>query len=112
MYATILSLTGINVSQVNNSYSLKPVLSDKAATSGRTTSFSETSSGTSNRRYGLKDTRFKIVSNLGKRELYDLVADPLETTDLYANPAYTAVRASLEAEIDKLNADAKPGYFP
>ncbi|HEY3256919.1 MAG TPA: sulfatase/phosphatase domain-containing protein, partial [Polyangiaceae bacterium] len=103
---------GINVSHVNNSYSLKPVLSDPAATSGRTHSFSETSNGTSNRRYALKDTRFKIVSNLGQRELYDLAADPLETTDLYATPAYSAVRASLEAEIDTLNADAKPGYFP
>ena len=112
IYATILSLTGIEVSHVNNSYNFKPVLSDPTATSGRTHSFSETSSGTSNRRYALKDTRYKIVSNLGKRELYDLVADPLETTDLYAKPAYTAVRASLEAEIDKLNADAKPGYFP
>jgi len=112
LYATILSLTGIDVSHVNNSYSLKPVLSDRAATSGRTLSFSETSNGSSNRRYALKDSRYKIVSNLGKRELYDLVADPLETTDLYASPAYTAVRASLEAEIDKLNADAKPGYFP
>jgi len=112
IYATILSLTGIEVSHVNNSYNFKPVLSDPTATSGRTHSFSETSSGTSNRRYALKDTRFKIVSNLGKRELYDLVADPLETTDLYAKPAYTAVRASLEAEIDTLNADAKPGYFP
>jgi arylsulfatase A-like enzyme len=112
IYATVLSLTGIDVSHVNNSYSIKPILSDATATSGRTHSFSETSSGTSNRRYALKDTRYKIVSNLGKRELYDLVADPLETTDLYANPAYTAVRASLEAEIDTLNADAKPGYFP
>jgi len=81
-------------------------------TSGRTVSFSESSSGTSNRVYGLKDKRFKLVSNLKKRELYDLVADPLEKTDLYANPSYAAVRASLEAEIDKLNADAKPGYFP
>ena len=112
IYATVLSLTGINVNQVNNSYSIKPILSDAAATSGRTHSFSETSSGTSNRRYALKDTRFKIVSNLGKRELYDLATDPLETTDLYANAAYTAVRASLEAELDKLKADAKPGYFP
>ena len=112
LYATILALTGIEVSHVNNSYSLKPVLSDPAATSGRTHSFSETSSGTSNRRYALKDTRFKLVSNLGTRELYDLAADPQETTDLYANPAYTAVRASLEAEIDTLNADAKAGYFP
>ncbi len=112
LYATILSLTGIDVSHVENSYSIKPLLSDAAASSGRTNSFSETSSGTSNRRYALKDTRYKIVSNLGKRELYDLVADPLETTDLYANPAYAAVRASLEAQIDELNADARPGYFP
>ncbi len=112
LYATILSLTGIDVGHVNNSYSIKPLLSSATATSGRTHSFSETSSGTSNRHYGLKDRRFKIVSNLAKHELYDLVTDPLETTDLYANPAYAAVRASLEAEIDTLNADARPGYFP
>jgi arylsulfatase A-like enzyme len=112
LYATILSLTGIDVSHVNNSYSIKPLLSSATATSGRTHSFSETSSGASNRRYGLKDRRFKIVSNLAKHELYDLVADPLETTDVYAKPAYAAVRASLEAEIDTLNADARPGYFP
>src|SRR6478609_4855182 len=112
LFATILSLTGIDVSHVNNSYSIKPLLSDETASSGREYSFSETSSGTSNRRYGLKDKRYKLVSNLGKRELYDLATDPQETTDLYAKPAYAAVRATLEAEIDKLNADAKPGYFP
>jgi len=112
VYATVLSLTGIDVSHVNNSYSIKPILGDAAATSGRTHSFSESSSGTSNRVYGLKDTRFKLVSNLKKRELYDLLADPLEKTDLYAKAEYAAVRASLEAEVDKLNADAKPGYFP
>jgi arylsulfatase A-like enzyme len=112
LYATILSLTGVNVSHVNNSYSIKPLLSDETATSGRTYSFAETSSGTSNRFYGLKDKRYKLVSNLGKRELYDLIADPQETTNLYASAAHTAVRASLEAEIDTLNADARPGYFP
>jgi arylsulfatase A-like enzyme len=112
IYATVLSLTGVDVSHVNNSYSIKPILSDATASSGRTHSFSETSNGPTNRRYALKDTRYKIVSNVGKRELYDLIADPLETTDLYAKPAYAAVRASLEAEIDTLNADAKTGYFP
>jgi arylsulfatase A-like enzyme len=112
LYATILDLAGVPVSHVNNSYSVRPVLSDEAGSSGRTHSFSETSSGTSNRRYALKDKRFKLISNLGKRELYDLVADPLETTDLYASAAHAAVRASLEAEIDILSADARPGYFP
>src|SRR6478609_3170584 len=112
LYATVLSLTGIDVSHVNNSYSIKPLLSDAAASSGRTHSFSETSSNASNRRYALKDTRYKLVSNVGKRELYDLVADPLETTDLYSSAAHTAVRASLETEIDTLAADASPGYFP
>jgi len=112
LYATILSLTGVSVNHVNDSYSIKPILSDEAATSGRTHSFSETSNGASNRRYALKDTRYKIVSNLGKRELYDLVADPWEKTDLYSSPAYAAVRANLEAEIAAFAADARPGYFP
>ena len=60
IYATVLSLTGIDVSHVNNSYSIKPVLSDATATSGRTHSFSETSSGTSqpplrHQRHALQD---------------------------------------------------------
>jgi arylsulfatase B len=112
LYATILDLAGVPVSHVNNSYSITPLLGDEAGSSGRLYSFAETSSGTSNRRYALKDKRYKIVSNLGKRELYDLVADPLEKTNLYASAAYAAVRATLEAEIDTLNADARPGYFP
>jgi arylsulfatase A-like enzyme len=112
LYATILDLAGVPVSHVNNSYSITPVLGSEAGSSGRQYSFSETSSGTSNRRYALKDKRYKIVSNLGKRELFDLVTDPLETTNLYADPAYGAVRATLEAELDTLNTDARPGYFP
>ncbi len=112
IYATILSLSGIDVSHLNNSYSLTPLFDDATATSGRTHSFSETSNGTSNRRWATKDTRFKLVSNLGQLELYDLVADPLETTNLYASAQHAAVRASLEAEVARLKADAAPGYFP
>jgi len=112
LYATILDLAGVPVSHVNNSYSIAPVLADAAGASGRQYSFSETSSGTANRRYALKDARYKLVSNLGKRELYDLATDPLETKNLYGSAAHAAVRAVLEAQIDELKADARPGYFP
>jgi arylsulfatase A-like enzyme len=114
IYATVLSLAGVPVSHVNNSYSITPVLSDDGATSGRTHSFTEASSGTNNRTYAIKDKRFKLLATSARQwELYDLVADPLEKTNLYANTAYAAVRASLEAEIAALKVDAPaPGYFP
>jgi arylsulfatase A-like enzyme len=112
LYATILSLTGVDVNQVNNSYNFKPLLANEAAKSGRNYSFSEYSNGTTNRRWALKDSRFKLIYNVGVWELYNLASDPLETTNLYNNVAYSAVRATLESEVALLKADAKPGYFP
>jgi arylsulfatase B len=112
IYATVLDLAGVGVRQVENSYSLKPLLSDEAATNGRTHSFSEVSSGTSQRRYAIKDKRFKLIRNLNQWELYDLSADPLETTNLYTSEPHAAVLASLEAELAELRAEAPAGYFP
>jgi arylsulfatase B len=112
VYATVLDLAGVPVSHVNNSYSLKPVLGDEAATSGRTHSFTEVSSGPNNRRWAIKDRRYKLINNNRVWELYDLVADPLEATNLYASPSHAAARASLEAEIALLKAEAPAGYFP
>lgn len=111
IYATVLDLAGVPVSQVNDSYSVKPVLSDEAATSGRTHSYTETGRA-GQHRYGLRDTRYKLIRNPGTWELYDLVADSLETTNLYASAPHAAVRASLQAELEALKADALPGYFP
>lgn len=112
LYATILNLTGVPVSQVNNSYSLAPVFGDATGASGRTHSFAEVSQGTNNRSYAIKDRRFKLLSTGGKWELYDLVADPQETTNLYTSQAHAAVLASLQNEIALLRAKAPAGYFP
>jgi len=112
LYATILDVAGASgVSHVNDSWSLKPLFTDETASTGRTFSFSEISNGTSQRQYGLRDTRFKLVNNLGNWELYDLVADSHETTNQYQNAQYAAVRAALQADIAVLKAGAKPGYF-
>jgi len=113
LYASILEAAGISVGHVENSYSIKPLLSDEAATSGRTHSFSETQSANGQtQRYTIRDSRYKLLSNNKVRELYDLIDDPLETTDLYASASHRAVRAALEAEIDELALEAPDGYFP
>jgi len=112
LYATILDVAGAaGVSHVNDSYSIKPLFTDEAATSGRTFSFSEISSGTAGRQYGLKDTRFKLVNNLGNWELYDLATDAHETTNLFSSPQYAAVRGALLAQVAVLKAGAPAGYF-
>ncbi len=111
-HATILELTGQHVSQINNSYSLKPLLTDEAASTGRTHSFTEITQGTASKRWTVKDTRYKLLWDNGAWGLYDLNADPGETTNLYTSPAHYAARASLEAEIAGLKAQAPAGYFP
>jgi arylsulfatase A-like enzyme len=112
LFATILELTGISASHVENSYSIKPLFGDESATSGRTHSFSETSNGPSNRHWAVKDNQYKLVFNNGVLELYDLVADPLETHDLFGSEAHAAALATLQAEIEALKAQAPADYFP
>lgn len=112
-YATILELAGVPLSQANNSYSLKPLLSDEAASTGRTHSFTEITNGNGgNKRWAIKDSRYKLLNDNGSWGLYDLEADPQESTDLYSSAEHAAARASLEAEIDALKPQAPGGYFP
>jgi arylsulfatase A-like enzyme len=110
LYATVLDLAGVNVSRVNDGYSIKPLLSDEHASSGRTHSYSEIGRN-ANHRYAIRDRRFKLLRTNGVWGLYDLETDPLETTNLYNSPAHTAVRQSLEAELAALKVGASAQYF-
>lgn len=112
LFATILELTGISASHTQNSYSIKPLFTDAAASSGRTHSYTESGNGPNNRRWAIKDNHYKLIYNNGTWELYDLIADPLEATNLYTSEAHAAALSTLEAEIEALKADAPAGYFP
>ena len=110
IYATVLDLAGVPVSHVNDSYSLKPLFTDAAASSGRTHAYSETGHGAQHR-YALRDSRYKLLNNTGTWELYDLVVDPLETVNLYGSAPHAAVRANLQRELQALEVGALPEYF-
>jgi arylsulfatase A-like enzyme len=110
LYATIAELGGIPVSQINDSYSLVPVLRTAGASSGRTISFSEMCNGTQ-AFYAVRDARYKLSYNNGTWGLYDLVADPVEATNRYNDATLAAVRTALQAEIATLRQSATSGCF-
>jgi len=59
------------------------------------------------RHYGVRTKRYKLIHyyhDIDAWELYDLEKDPLETKNVYSDPAYAAVRRGLEAELRRLQA--------
>jgi len=111
VFATVLDFAGAE-SEAPDSYSIKPVLSDESAHSGRVHSYTEIGVNAQHK-FAIKDTRYKLAyPGNGSWELYDLVADPLETTNLYSSAPHAAALASLQAELAELEADASDAYFP
>lgn len=96
---------------IRNFRGFKPVLSDATATNGRTHSYSEIGANAQTRIWTIRDSRYKLLYTSRHFELYDLVADPLETTNLYASAPHAAARATLEAEIATLKGQAPSGAF-
>jgi arylsulfatase A-like enzyme len=109
LYATLAELSGVPVSQVANSFSLVPLLADAGAVTGRTFAFTEMC--TTQKFYAIKNDRHKLMNNNGAWALYDLVADPLETTNRYNDASLAGVRATLEAELLALEQSAQDGCF-
>jgi arylsulfatase A-like enzyme len=109
LYATVAALTGIRVSQIHDSFSLVPLLTAHRK-SGRTHAFTELCSGGTSR-YAIRDAQHKLLYNNGSWGLYDLINDPLESTNHYNNGAYAAIRGSLEMALDEVEAAAVDGCF-
>jgi len=111
LYATIAAMTGIPVTQRFDSFSLLPVLAATGAATGRTHAFSETCSSTFGRRYAIRDARYKLLSDNSVWGLYDLLNDPVETTNLYNNGAYSTVRTGLNNALNTIKAGSTAGCF-
>jgi arylsulfatase A-like enzyme len=59
------------------------------------------------RHYGVRTKRYKLIHfyyDIDAWELYDLEKDPLETSNVFGDPAYAGVRRGLEAELRRLQA--------
>jgi arylsulfatase A-like enzyme len=114
LFDTIAALADIPAdainAQVNNSFNLVPLFTQGGASTGRDYSFSELC-GPQGRRFAVRDTRYKLLSDNGQWGLYDLQSDPMESKNLYGQPAVAAAQAGLAARIASLKAAAKFGCF-
>jgi arylsulfatase A-like enzyme len=110
LYATIAQLAGVSLANnsINNSYSVVPLLSSDQAVTGRKYSFTElcANTGAGDKRFAIRDQRYKLLYNPTGWEMYDLEADPWETKNLYKKSEHAGVRAVLLAELRALRAKA------
>jgi arylsulfatase A-like enzyme len=111
LYATIAAAAGIPVKKANDGYSILPLLSDAKASTGRNYALTEfCTPGVS--RFAIRDQEYKLIfDNAVGWGLYDLLEDPLEASNRYNNPSYSAPQAKLQAELNKLKASATAGCF-
>ncbi len=109
LYATIAELSGIAVSQIHDSWSFVPLLTGAGAVNGREYGFAERCNNRT--RYTIRDARYKLTFDNGTWEMYDLVDDLLETSNLYNDPGFAVPQSVLEAELNALKQSATSGCF-
>lgn len=105
LFATIASLSGVEVEQIHDSYNFSDLLYG-FGDGPRRFNYADNSTDGLRLQYAVRDERFKlIVFEDGRRELYDLVNDPYEQDDLM--PAGLSAEAEaamegLEAELERI----------
>jgi len=105
LYPTLLELCGLPPNERNEGISLVPQLKDPEAPRQRP---ALTSQGPGN--YGLRTEQWRYIRYAdGSEELYDMVRDPEEWTNLAANPEYDEVKRELEVWFPEEAAEPAPG---
>jgi arylsulfatase A-like enzyme len=101
-YATIASLAGNSVTQLNDGYSFAPLL-QSGGTAARQYDYSEFESDTVSG-WTVRNAQYKLLQNLsGSQELYDLSIDLKEQTNLLTSGAdYSAIVSTLKAQGDAI----------
>lgn len=106
IFPTVLDLagiappTGITIDGV----SMLPYLQDNPGGRRRAWAFSESFTSATSSRRAIRNQTYKLITNGGRRELYNLPLDPMESTNLLARPLSTTERDNLDQLTNQLNA--------
>ncbi len=85
LFATIVELTGTPLSQIHDSYSFAPLLSNQGE-GQRDCNYTEISSTPNASGWAARDATFKYISfDNGNQGFYNLINDPYESNDLLPN---------------------------
>jgi arylsulfatase B len=107
LYATIAAFSGVEVSAINDSYSLIPLLKGEGSFPRKIAYSEQFGSDLPSEGWAIRNQRYKLIQlNNGVSYLFDLISDPFENIDLLAKPLTTeelqAVQ-ELRLEKEKLN---------
>ena len=105
IYPTICSLTGLTRPDHLEGFDMTPLLEDPAADWDQP---AMTTHGRGNHSVRFGDWRYIRYAD-GSEELYDHTGDPLEYTNLSADPKYTATKTDLATYLPKTEAENLPG---
>jgi arylsulfatase A-like enzyme len=106
---TFLEMAGVKVPKDMQGSSMVPVLKGNTPGNWRTEHYYHyyeyPGSHMVKRHYGMSTPRYKLMHyyyDIDEWELYDIVADPMEMKNVYNDPAYQSVKASLHKRLEAL----------
>ena len=105
---TFLAAAGVEADAAMQGQSLVPLLEGKTPTDWRRSLYYHyyefPGAHDVHRHYGVKTARYKLLHyyHLADWELFDMQTDPLDTKNVYNDPAYAEARKELETELVRL----------